>query len=45
MKKFHPKKWKMDIDNKIEEDKLEKNVATKMKDFGAGWHKLFVTKQ
>jgi len=42
LKKFHPRKWKMDIDNQIGEDKLGKTVASRMKDFGEGVQLPFV---
>jgi len=42
LKKFQPRKWKMDIENKMKEEKLEKKVATRMKEFGAGFQLPFV---
>ena len=36
MRGFQPRKWKMDVETKIEEDQLKKKVESRMKEFGAG---------
>jgi len=39
---FQPRKWKMDVETKIEEDQLKKKVESRMKEFGAGFQLPFV---